>query len=126
MKRIVTVILLSLLTLFVLQGCSSPETTVEASITPTSNQSLYQAVTLKVEDSLKGEKFHYYFNGFVGNDTLAFQSFERKDGDILNAYHPAQLGYTFTFKHLDEVKKAEIVHFDRTSGTVTLKLEMNP
>jgi len=106
-----------------LQGCS--QSNVNSTVSAESNKKpIYQEITLKVEDSVKGEHYAYFFNGFIGDDTLAFQSHKFLDGKIRNIYHPAKVGYTFTFKNMDEVVVAEIINLDRDPGFITLKLEM--
>lgn len=123
-----------LLSIFFLQGCSqslNAEVVEEAIDAPSTKEvaktegTSFEEVTLKVEDYIIGNSHTYHFNGFIGEDTLVFQSQNNvDDSEVLNIYHPAKVGYTFTFKNMGKIVEAEIINFDRTPGYITLKLEM--
>lgn len=82
-----------------------------------------QVITLHIEDEIKNEKNlqEYIFNGFIGEDTL---SFETKSSISFQSYHPAIKGYKFTMKNI--YVTAEIIDFSRKKGTVTLKISNIP
>lgn len=115
---------------FVLQGCSTDSVRGDVTVSEDTKevrvekQVFTQEITMKIEDELKNANgfTRYIFNGFIGEDTLAFEA--PHGHSTYKSYHPAIKGYTFRFQELNEVKNVEIIDFSREKGTVTLKMEV--
>lgn len=83
------------------------------------SSAIKQEVTLRIEDLLVGEHYHYQFAGFLNDETLAFEV--SYGHTVKTSYHPAKIGYKFRFKEMNAT--SEIIDFNRDEGYVTMKVE---